>query len=156
RRLMVEGGILFVRSPDSQAPGIERDFTPGHFEIHPTVWREEAMYEVLARLQDSFVVYETYEISHQRDYLLQAIWRKPTIGVGVVLWNDNNNVKSAIKSVSTVVDRFCVRHSGLSDSLIEDLEKLAGDRLDLGSRQEIRSQNDMGRQAQDLAFACNR
>jgi ADP-heptose:LPS heptosyltransferase len=155
RRLMVEGGILFVRSPDSKAPGVEGDFTSGHYSIHPTIWCEGAMYEALAKLQDAFAVYETYEIFHQRDYLLQAINRKPTIGVGLGVENDNKTVASAIESVSAVADRFCVRHTGLPDSFVESLEKLVGERLDVGPCQGTQSQGDQGRHAEDLARARN-
>ncbi|MBV8399508.1 MAG: methyltransferase domain-containing protein, partial [Acetobacteraceae bacterium] len=73
RELMVDGGILFIRSPDSEAPGIERDFTAGHYDIHPTIWCESAMYEALAKMEDAFTIYETYELGHQRDYLLRAV-----------------------------------------------------------------------------------
>jgi ADP-heptose:LPS heptosyltransferase/glycosyltransferase involved in cell wall biosynthesis len=75
RELLVDGGILFIRSPDSEAPGIERDFTPGHYDIHPTIWCESAMNKAVASLQDAFEIYETYELGPQRDYLLRAVNR---------------------------------------------------------------------------------
>jgi ADP-heptose:LPS heptosyltransferase len=77
RGLMADGGILYIRSPDSQAPGIVCDFTPGHYEIHPTIWCERAVNEALARLEGAFEIYETYEIAHQRDYLMRAVPPKP-------------------------------------------------------------------------------
>ena len=35
--LLAPGGKLFIRMPDHNVPGIERDMTPGHFTIHPFV-----------------------------------------------------------------------------------------------------------------------
>jgi ADP-heptose:LPS heptosyltransferase/glycosyltransferase involved in cell wall biosynthesis len=155
RRLMVEGGILFVRAPDSQAPRIEGDLTTGHYSIHPTICCEQAMYEALAKLQGAFAVYETYELGHQRDYLLQAIERKPTIGVGLAAQDDDGEVRSAIESVAAVADRFSVRHTGLPHSMAESLEKWVGDRLDVAPCQQARAQTDEGRQAEDMASARN-
>jgi ADP-heptose:LPS heptosyltransferase len=72
RRLMRTGGVVFIRSPDSQAPGIEQDFTDGHYSIHPTIWCESAMRSALAELGDIFEIDEHYQLAHQRDYLLRA------------------------------------------------------------------------------------
>jgi SAM-dependent methyltransferase len=37
RGLLADDGHLFIRMPDHNVPGIERDMTPGHFTIHPFV-----------------------------------------------------------------------------------------------------------------------
>ncbi len=78
-RMMAPGGVLFIRSPDSAAPGIERDFTAGHYEIHPTVWCESAMRAALDRLPGMFHLQETYAVGHSRDYILRVWPSEPCI-----------------------------------------------------------------------------
>jgi len=142
RSLMTDGGVLFIRSPDSRAPGIERDFTPGHYSIHPTIWCNDAMYEALAQLRDHFAVYEDYELGHQRDYLLQAIGRKPVIGVGTIVRGDDIDAASAIQSAAPAADRFCVRHAGSPSDLTETLSRMVGDKLDIAPSRGDATLND--------------
>ena len=80
RDLMYPGGLLFVRSPDHAVTGIERDFTDGHYDIHPLIWTEEALKEAIGQLGRGgltvpFYIIETYPFpgAGQRDFLLRAI-----------------------------------------------------------------------------------
>lgn len=78
RRLIRDDGVVYIRSPDSAAPGIERDFTSGHYDIHPLIWCESAMREALSRIEDAFTIYENYELPGQHDYLLRPVVRQST------------------------------------------------------------------------------
>ena len=59
RRLIADDGRLFIRSPDHRVPGIERDMTPGHFEIHPYCHTLSSILECCVQT-NTFVV-ESYE-----------------------------------------------------------------------------------------------
>lgn len=37
------GGLFFIRCPAHDVPGIERDFTPGHYDIHPQIWGAKSL-----------------------------------------------------------------------------------------------------------------
>jgi len=71
RKSMLNGGLLFLRSPDSQTEGIERDFTKGHYDIHPTIWCEKAMNKILT-IVEGLEIEETYTLYGQRDYIMRA------------------------------------------------------------------------------------
>jgi len=70
QKLLKEDGVLFVRSPASDVEGIERDMTKPHFEIHPTVYCEDAALTLFKKA--GLVCYENYPVKPgQRDYLLR-------------------------------------------------------------------------------------
>jgi SAM-dependent methyltransferase len=46
---MMPGGILFIRSPNHDAPGIERDMTKPHYEIHPHVYNETSFRALISQ-----------------------------------------------------------------------------------------------------------
>lgn len=46
---MVPGAILFIRSPNSDMPGISRDMTLPHYEIHPHVYNAASFKALLER-----------------------------------------------------------------------------------------------------------
>ena len=60
RRLIADDGRLFIRSPDHRVPGIERDMTPGHFEIHPMVHTLSSILQICVETGNTFEV-ESYE-----------------------------------------------------------------------------------------------
>lgn len=71
-QILKPGGFFFIRCPESDVPGIERDFTPGHYEIHPQIWNTKSLQTMIAKL--GFEVVLTYPLEPgQRDLLL----RKP-------------------------------------------------------------------------------
>lgn len=121
RKIMTDDGVLFIRCPDSDAAGIERDFTEGHYSIHPVIWNERAMYELLAQLQDCFYVEETYTLHGQRDYILRPLTCKPTIGAGLIVKNEETDLPKCLKSIEGIVDQVCIRDTGSTD----DTEKVA-------------------------------
>lgn len=113
--MMAPDGIFFVRCPDSQVAGIERDFTQGHYDIHPLVWNEQAMYEALYQLKDCFRVEETYTLYGQRDYLLRPLQKKPLIGAGYIVKNEERDLPDSLESIRGCADLVCIRDTGSTD-----------------------------------------
>lgn len=118
RDIISPDGVLFIRCPDSEAKGIERDFTQGHYSIHPTLWNEHAMYELLAKLEDCFIVEETYLLHGQRDYILRPITSRPTIGAGLIVKNEEKDILNCLRSLPPV-DQLCIRDTGSVDNTKE-------------------------------------
>jgi len=115
RSLMYPGAILFIRSPDHEVEGIQRDFTEGHYSIHPTIWCESAMYEALVQLKDCFRVEETYTLYGQRDYILRAIEKQPMVAAGYIVKNEERHLPASLDSIKNVVDFVCIRDTGSTD-----------------------------------------
>ena len=73
RALVVETGHVFIRSPDHDVSGFERDLTPGHFSIHPFYHCLDSILEALL-LTQTFTVVQTYPLQPgQRDYVLAPL-----------------------------------------------------------------------------------
>lgn len=73
RRIIADNGAVFIRMPDNQVQGIERDLTPGHYTIHPFVHALSSIAELCART-GTFRIERTYELlPGQRDILLRPI-----------------------------------------------------------------------------------
>lgn len=118
RSRMVSNGTLFIRCPDHQVKGIERDWTHGHYSIHPVVWCEQAMYEALYQLGACFVVQETYTIvPGQRDYILKAIDKKPKTYAGYIVKNEEKDLPHSIQSLPSGVIP-CIVDTGSTDGTV--------------------------------------
>lgn len=67
--------LLFIRCPDSDTQGIERDFTQGHYDIHPLIWNLKSMLmalNVCTREGKVFSLMNTYNFHGQRDYWIRV------------------------------------------------------------------------------------
>jgi SAM-dependent methyltransferase len=73
RGLVKDDGYLFLRSPDHDVSGFERDLTPGHYTIHPMFYNYDSFLEALVQT-GTFAVKHTYPlVPGQRDYLLRPL-----------------------------------------------------------------------------------
>lgn len=74
RALVADDGLVFLRLPDHDVQGYERDLTPGHYQIHPFYHCLDSICEALVRTQ-TFTIRETYGLppAGQRDIFLRPI-----------------------------------------------------------------------------------
>jgi len=73
RRMIADDGAVFIRMPDSGVAGIERDFTDGHYQIHPFVHCIASIAELCARTR-AFIIESAAELRPgQRDVTLSPI-----------------------------------------------------------------------------------
>lgn len=73
RPMLVDDGRLFIRMPDNGVPGIERDVTPGHFQIHPYVHALSSIAQLCAQT-DTFTIECAIELRPgQRDIVMRPI-----------------------------------------------------------------------------------
>lgn len=74
--LAANKALLFIRCPDHETAGIERDFTEGHYQIHPLIWNYSSMTHLAEELRSfdyHLVLFETYNFAGQRDYFFQIL-----------------------------------------------------------------------------------
>ena len=66
--------LVFIRCPDNEVEGIERDFTYGHYLIHPLIWNLSSLKKALDSCNNlglQFELLDTYSFSGQRDLFLK-------------------------------------------------------------------------------------
>ena len=67
--LLEDEGKLFIRCPSSDVQGIERDFTIGHYDIHPQIWNKKSL-EAMAKKVGFDILLNMEVIPGQRDLIL--------------------------------------------------------------------------------------
>jgi 2-polyprenyl-3-methyl-5-hydroxy-6-metoxy-1,4-benzoquinol methylase len=67
--LLKENGKVFVRCPSSDVFGIERDFTEGHYTIHPQIFNKKSL-TYLAKSLGFSILMENELVPGQRDLIL--------------------------------------------------------------------------------------
>jgi ADP-heptose:LPS heptosyltransferase/glycosyltransferase involved in cell wall biosynthesis/SAM-dependent methyltransferase len=142
--LLKPGGTLFIRCPDSGVDGIERDFTAGHYDIHPQIWCQRAL--ELAAMKTGFSIKETYTLYGQRDMALlkpplvtlaepakpgaSVAERDPylarvekqyqgqprlELGVGMIVKNEQDDLPGCLDSLAEMADLICIVDTGSTD-----------------------------------------
>ena len=71
-QMLNPNGKMFVRCPDSDSEGISRDLNPYHYSIHPVVYRQRAVEQLLKEV-GCFRLASTQPLYGQRDYILERI-----------------------------------------------------------------------------------
>lgn len=125
KSLLKPNGVLFLRLPSSDVPGIERDYTPGHFTIHPNVHCFSSLLELLVRGKDLFVISKTMSFSGagQRDLVLKPITKKPYVVAGLIVKNESEFIGSCLKALEPVVDEFVIIDMGSVDNTLDVAQK---------------------------------
>jgi len=128
--LLEPNGMLFIRCPDSESPGIERDFTKGHYEIHPQIWCLKAFKIACEKI--GFEIEETYTFHGQRDLVLRRRDKdsdspstKLSIGAGLIVKNEEDDLPDCLNSIVDVVDVICIVDTGSTDGTRSTIEKWA-------------------------------
>lgn len=70
RAMLKTGDKMWVRVPDSDADGIERDLTVPHFTIHPFIYNLASVQRII---EGKFKVAGTHLMRGQRDYVWEAL-----------------------------------------------------------------------------------
>jgi hypothetical protein len=69
--VMGKAGKMFIRSPMSDVQGVERDFTAGHYSIHPTILCTTSMVVLAERLHANILLNAPMAGCGQADFILQ-------------------------------------------------------------------------------------
>jgi len=121
RRLVREDGLVFLRLPDNEVSGFERDLTPGHYTIHPFFHSLSSVLEILVRTAPTFEVLETTPMNGagQRDILLRPIKQRRRVGCGIIAKNEERDLPRCIRTLKDAVDGLVVVDTGSKDRTIE-------------------------------------
>lgn len=129
RKRVRDDGRVFIRLPDHDVKGFERDLTPGHFTIHPFFWNLSSILEALAQLGDCFVIEETRMLEPgQRDIVLRPITVAPQLAVGMIARNEERDIVRALASTKGAADAACLIDTGSTDATRAVARELAGNR----------------------------
>ncbi len=125
RRLLADDGCLFLRLPQHDISGYERDLTPGHFTIHPFFHSLSSILELLVQTKDLFTVaWESpMEGSGQRDILLKPIVKKPVVWAGMIVKNEERDLPICLNSIKGVVDGIVIIDTGSTDNTASEAAK---------------------------------
>jgi len=70
--LLNKGGKMFVRCPDSDSEGISRDLNPFHYSIHPCVYNQKSIENLISQT-NTFKIIGSNPLLGQRDYILEKL-----------------------------------------------------------------------------------
>jgi ADP-heptose:LPS heptosyltransferase/glycosyltransferase involved in cell wall biosynthesis len=119
RRMVADGGRVFIRMPDHTVPGYERDLTAHHYAIHPFFHCLSGVCEMLVQLGDAFTV-ESHGVPGpgQRDIVLRPIDKAPTLGVGMIVKNEERDLPRCLRSIASIADGVVVIDTGSTDRTV--------------------------------------
>jgi ADP-heptose:LPS heptosyltransferase/glycosyltransferase involved in cell wall biosynthesis len=125
REALRPDGILFLRMPDREVPGFERDLIPERFKTAQCFWSLTAFLELLSQYP-VFTIAETYPMGQgQRDYLLRPIQRKPRVCIGMIAKNEERDLPRCLKSLEGVADGLVLIDTGSTDKTMEIAQEWA-------------------------------
>jgi tetratricopeptide (TPR) repeat protein len=110
---------VFIRIPDREVPGFERDLTPDIIRRNACFYTLHGMLELLYR-NGRFVVDETYPLAPgQRDWILRRVPRRPTVAVGMIAKNEERDLPVLLDSLKNLnLDGFCLIDTGSTDKTL--------------------------------------
>lgn len=123
-----EDGVVFVRLPNIDIDGINRDFTEHHLSIHPYIHSTASM-DIMADKAGL----EIFKVDHlngagQSDFYLRkrrvrtVAKKRVKLSVCMIVKNEAENITDLLNSVSKVADEIIVVDTGSTD----DTKKIVG------------------------------
>jgi hypothetical protein len=73
RKIIADDGAIFIRMPDNQVAGYERDLTAGHYTIHPFFHALSSIAELCARTGAFRIEWQQELQPGQRDMILRVL-----------------------------------------------------------------------------------
>lgn len=114
---LADDGTLYIRSPNKNVSGIERDHTDGHVLIHPNIFGDESLLFAANKIG-----FHLHWVEHMSGYG-QSSWifkkRPPKVSLFMIVKNEENNIVDCLNSVRSFVDEIIVLDTGSTDKTIE-------------------------------------
>lgn len=115
-------GTLYLRSPNKDVSGIERDHTDGHTLIHPNIFGEQSIIYAMKRVGFHLHWREHLENHGQSSWIFKK--RPPKISLFMIVKNEQDNIVDCLTSVREHVDEMIILDTGSSDNTIKYASKL--------------------------------
>ena len=117
-------GALFVRTPDPEVPGIERDLTEHHLKIHPHLFTRKSLDFLLGPLGYEIFRHDCWEGYGQSDYYIHKNKRQDlSISLCMIVKNEEKNIEDCLNSIKDYVDEIIVVDTGSEDKTKEVVGK---------------------------------
>ena len=118
KKLLADDGVLFLRLPQHDVSGFERDLTPGHYTIHPFFHSLSSLLELLVRAEDLFSIewHSPMDGAGQRDLVLRPLKKKPVLYAGMIVKNEERDLPKCLESIKSVIDGLVIIDTGSTDS----------------------------------------
>lgn len=122
-------GVLFIRIPNMDVRGIDRDFTDHHLAIHPYVYSNQAMHILCERF--GFEIFRIDDLGFgQSDFYLRKRKDKYTLSVCMIVKDEERNITDCLESIKDVADEIIVVDTGSTDKTKEVVSKYTSDIYD--------------------------
>lgn len=117
RFLVGDNGRVFMRIPQHDVSGFQRDLTPGHYQVHPFYHSRSSLLQALYELGDCFELQSWSPLNNygQADLVLKPINHAPRIALGMIVKNEERDLPRLFESVKTVADEIFVVDTGSTD-----------------------------------------
>lgn len=116
-------GAIYMRIPNIDIKGIERDFTKHHVQIHPFIYSTQAMHLLTGRLGCEVFRIDDIEGSGQSDFYIRKKKECLSLSVCMIVKNEERNVSDCLESIKDVADEIIVVDTGSIDKTKEVISK---------------------------------
>jgi ADP-heptose:LPS heptosyltransferase/glycosyltransferase involved in cell wall biosynthesis len=110
-------GTLYVRGPNKDVAGIERDHTEGHALIHPSIFGNESILYAMKK-----VGFYLHWVEHMNGHG-QSSWifkkRPPTVSLFMIVKNEEKDLINCLSSIKDHVDEMIILDTGSTDKTVE-------------------------------------
>jgi len=122
-------GVLYIRIPNMDVEGIDRDFTGHHLAIHPYIYSNQAMYMLSEKL--GYEIFRIDDIGYgQSDFYFRKRKDKFTLSVCMIVRNEEKNITDCLESIKGVADEFVIVDTGSTDKTKEVVSKYTSNIFD--------------------------
>lgn len=108
-----DDGVLYVRSPNKDVKGIERDHTPGHVLIHPHIYGTESLQYVMKKAGFHLIWMDHTSGYGQTSWIFKK--RPPKVSLFMIVKNEEHNIGECLATVRDFCDEIIVLDTGSTD-----------------------------------------
>lgn len=109
-------GVLFIRVPDAEVSGIERDLTPHHLTIHPYIYTRKTLETLVSKFGYRIFRRDKLEGYGQSDFFIHKDrTAEKTISLCMIVKNEEQNVRDCLDSIKKYVDEIIIVDTGSED-----------------------------------------
>lgn len=109
-------GVLYLRAPNKDVRGIERDHTEGHARIHPSIFGTESLLYAAKQAGFHLIWMEHMDGAGQTSWIFRK--RPPKISLCMIVKNEEHNIVECLHSVRDFCDEMIVVDTGSTDETV--------------------------------------
>lgn len=114
---LTDDGMLYLRAPNKDISGIERDHTEGHTLIHPNIFGSQSLIYAAQK-----VGFHLHWVEHMHGHG-QSSWifkkRPPTLSLFMIVKNEEENLADCLDTIKDSVEEIIILDTGSTDKTID-------------------------------------